>query len=388
MLRDWIKAHGYNRPHPRCHQATHLLLNGGCYYIPREEERTFLSEYAKDLGTPYKHYIVEKRPDIFKYMIDLDIEDSVVWGNDRILNLVGGIQSRVHNFFNGNYSVIVLVAPPRPKGEKIKTGVHLVWPRILVDSVRAQYLREQIIPHIAKVGDENMIWEDVFDGCIYTRNGFRMVGSYKPKGEPYWPLAILDRDGNRRDEYLSRMEGDYTLLVLETSIRFVPTPILTPMESLPLPTKVKGSPITRDIALSNLSSFELWLWEVLPRSYENQKVKALRRYPDGNYLVITDSRYCMNLGRNHNSCGIYFLLTRDGIYQKCLCPCDNLVDRKHGYCRDYTSRLFPLKDDVLRQELFPTKVESKYFTLGKTHSKKIKEIKNFLSSLLECDSKS
>ena len=35
--------------------------------------------------------------------------------------------------------------------------------------------------------------------------------------------------------------------------------------------------------------------KVLPDVYKNQNIKDMRQYPDGNYLIITDSRYCMNI---------------------------------------------------------------------------------------------
>ena len=90
----------------------------------------------------------------------------------------------------------------------------------------------------------------------------------------------------------------------------------------------------------------------LPGPYTKGVVKGVSRYPDGNLLIKTGSKYCLNLGRNHNSCGIYFFGSPYGIFQKCLCPCNTLEGRKNGYCKDFTSEIFKWTDE-LKLVLFP-----------------------------------
>ena len=152
-------------------------------------------------------------------------------------------------------------------------------------------------------------------------------------------------------------------MALETSIRHVPNVYhkkSNGMEIKTIPSWLDGDAL--EIASSTdkkshkkgtiVSSTEHFLIEEfikskLDKAYKKSQIKAVTRYEDGNLLIKTTSRHCMNLGREHNSCGIYFFATPDGLYQKCLCPCMKLKDRKVGYCRDYTSDchinlLFPL----------------------------------------------
>ena len=59
------------------------------------------------------------------------------------------------------------------------------------------------------------------------------------------------------------------------------------------------------------------------------------------YILCSQSKYCTNIGKNHNSEHIYFKLNKDGICQKCFCRCDTMDGRKHGYCKDYESEFIP-----------------------------------------------
>lgn len=76
------------------------------------------------------------------------------------------------------------------------------------------------------------------------------------------------------------------------------------------------------------------------------------------YAVRTNSSFCMNVSREHNSNTIYFLINEHGIYQKCFCRCDKLEGRKFGKCATYcssryemgisdTNILFPSRDRTL-----------------------------------------
>jgi hypothetical protein len=96
---------------------------------------------------------------------------------------------------------------------------------------------------------------------------------------------------------------------------------------------------------------ENFIKQNLPKVYRGS-IKAVTRYPDKNLLIKTTSSYCMNIGRNHNSCGIYFFATPEGIRQKCLCSCNKLDGRKTGLCMDFTSGLYPF-DENSRAILFP-----------------------------------
>lgn len=366
-------------------KATHLLLNGGKLTVLPDREREFIEKYAKALERKEKQYIVECRPVIFKFMIDLDIkepEGSKEWDKKNITDLVATIQKVVYEFYEIDMNVICLAAPPKSitskKAKYTKTGIHLIWPRHFTNTSDALLLRQGILQRIKeKYGErhpENP-WEDVFDERIYTSNGYRMVGSDKftrgsPEGREYWPLFVVDSEGNSRDAYFTRISTDMEALVLDTSIRFVPVKVSIPITKVPqwlsideevsqkIKKKAVGSKVSRiDVCSKEYGGLVEFMREKLPSIYRNQNIKSIQRYPDDNILIITDSRHCLNLGREHNSCGIYFFATEKGVYQKCLCPCINMKDRIFGYCKDYTSSCFEFNDE-LRETLFKKKKKS------------------------------
>lgn len=378
---------------PEGAKHTHLLLNGGKLCVQPEQDREFMEEYAKALGAKEKLYVVECRPPIFKFMIDIDLKEppnSPEWNFERLVDLATTIQRVVFEFYEIDMNVICLVAPNKTitsGGKKyVKTGVHLIWPRHFTNSTDALLIRQGILVRVTeKYGErpENP-WEDVFDDRIYTSNGYRMVGSDKmtrgsPEGREYWPMFVIDSEGNQRDAYFTRISTDKLALVLDTSIRFVPVKVSIPITKIPtwLPvtaevtkTPRRGGGSTKGIRVSietkEYEALREFMMQKLPNAYRNQVIKSVQKYPDGNLLIITDSRHCMNIGREHNSCGIYFFATPTGMYQKCLCPCINLKDRIFGYCKDYTSSCFEFPEEV-RTLLFPPNMAHKKSKIGTKH---------------------
>lgn len=390
MLKTWLDTYtSTDKTH------THLLLNGGKYNIPSEKEREFIEIYSKCLYEKERLYVVECRPQLFKYMIDIDLKEPKVentenqWDKGHIMELVKLIQEVVFDFYELDMNVICLSCNPKEivhkKNKYIKVGIHLVWPRHFINSGDSLLLREGILQKlIEKYGEryEENKWADVLDERIYTSNGFRMVGSDKlskksatesriiPENRIYWPLFVMDSHGLLRNEYFTRICQDMEALVLDTSIRFVPVNVGAPITKIPKWVSIEERTLTKiqrnrksstkvtrlDIGTKEFEELEKVMSQKLPKEYLNQKMKSVQRYPDGNLLIITDSRHCMNLGREHNSCGIYFFASNKGLYQKCLCPCINMKDRIFGYCKDYTSSCFEFSEET-RALLFPKSIQ-------------------------------
>jgi hypothetical protein len=59
-------------------------------------------------------------------------------------------------------------------------------------------------------------------------------------------------------------------------------------------------------------------------------------------MLSSTSRWCGNLGRQHRSNTVYFVVTRKGVHQRCYCRCDTLEGRKYGLCKDYHSDTWPV----------------------------------------------
>jgi hypothetical protein len=103
-------------------------------------------------------------------------------------------------------------------------------------------------------------------------------------------------------------------------------------------------------------------WYLVPEIYRNISIDdvilSIPTIGERYYIINTSSRYCQNLQREHNSNGIYFVLNRTGLYQKCFCRCNTTEGRVSGKrCVDYHSPgvrvpnkiltlLFPYSDEI------------------------------------------
>lgn len=369
---------------------THLLLNGGKLNVPDEEHKLFLKTYASALDMGKKDlYVVECRrtnPSVFRMMMDFDGIFRTRLGDEDIMRFAHFVQKIITDVYDTDYNVILCRSPPKEKeGGMLKCGYHFIWPRLFVTTEIALSIRQTVLSKLETwdtkpICPENK-WEDVIDELVYTRNGFRMVGSdkwnYKRKtGEnrPYTLYAVLDNQGEIRKTYMDLLEKNTFRLVQDTSIReiFGHTERTIPIPKLKLmntPNKVKKLLISHvENSHENHTIVQDFIHEKLPKAYKHVNVKSIRKYPDGNYLIIPDTKYCLNIRREHSSCGIYFLLTQKGLYQKCLCPCINLKGRINGYCKDYTSKCY--KFDAMVKEAFFPDTFNKYTFSGTQNRRK------------------
>ncbi len=401
-LDNWLKQNNYFKKNSENDSPTHLLYSGGTFYIPREKEYEFLTHYAAELSKKTKLYYVETRPKIFKYMVDIDITDDHYWTTEEMINLISIIQKTVFEFFDTNQMTICCTSPVKNKNDGMHTGIHLIWPNLYINSETALCIRRGIIQKLKESDIKiNKSWEDIIDETIYTRNGYRMVGSDKmshvtnsngikekiAENRPLSLLFVMDSEGNLSEKYYDRLNGNTKSLILETSIRYVlDTYIEQGMNVNKFPTWLEEDPLEKSNLKSNkgkgegpvgtvISSkdhqiIENFIKRNLPEKYSGS-VKAVTRYPDKNLLIKTTSRYCMNIGRNHNSCGIYFFASPVGIYQKCLCSCQKMDGRKNGLCLNYTSSCYKF-DAETSSILFPD--ENKFnFNDDKKDKKNIKK---------------
>lgn len=378
-LKKWTFDNKFNFKNKDCEKASHLLLDGGKVYIPVDKEYDFIVKYAEEMKKGTKLYYVETRPNVFKFMIDVDIKDDRFWSFDEVLELSKIIQSVVFEFYDKNNVTICCISSPKKKGEHVHTGVHFIWPDICINSDKAKILRTAIIK---KIKDTKLFvlltkyssLEDTFDARIYSSNGYRMVGSDKYNRETKEPenrelklSFVMNSDTSLNDVYKERLENDTVALIAETSIRYVldiyHSPESKGMDFKYIPKWIDKKELKKDSKGSNEIVgtkdhviLQYFINKYIP-DYKDIIINKVSRYPDNNILITTSSKYCMNLQGNHKSCGIYFFATPEGVFQKCLCPCENLKGRKYGYCRDYTSDCYPFPDDF-KTQLFPPTPES------------------------------
>ena len=169
--------------------ATHFLLDGGIWSIPKEVYSAFLNLLAIDLQNGEKHYICENRTEVFKFICDIDMFEIEVVTIEQISKITEVLNLIIKIYF-GETKVIICGADSKiiKKIENgieidlIKSGFHLVWPDIWITVENSKKIRILFIEELVRVFGEREnynTWEDVVDLAVYEDNGLRMVGCRK-----------------------------------------------------------------------------------------------------------------------------------------------------------------------------------------------------------------
>jgi len=369
--------------------ASHLIYDGyrgGKVYVPRNREYEFLSYYSKEFANKTPLYFVEVRPKTFKFMIDIDISSDHYWSLNEIVDLVAFIQCIIVQFFIDTLTItniitICCTSPVKMKKDKTHTGIHLIWPNLFITADVALTIRRGLIQKL-KEWMKDFDWNMAIDETIYTKNGFRMVGSDKmskdkvPENRPLQLLFVMNSDKTLNEIYFNRLKKDFKSLILETSIRYVLDAYMIQGMSINFPQWLEEDDIvvkTKPNGVGSLVSskehhiIEQFIRYNFPKEYSRGVVREVTRYPDKNLLIKTNSKFCMNIGREHNSCGIYFHATPYGLTQRCLCTCQKLDGRKHGLCCDFKSETKIFNDHV-KDILFPDLAENLFLKKKKENT--------------------
>ena len=291
---------------------------------------------------------------------------------------------------------------------KKKTGVHLLFPELFVNKSMCLDMRETMIADfIAVFGQRSApfnIWRDVVDETVYNASGLRMLGARKADpcpackrkrkvdgedcrtcsgkgsvdaGRPYAPLFVTDGSGRRDLARERAYQANYLSLLLDCKIRSnltEPTAGWRVPEGAPTHDNVpaaerKGTAggvrktPTRHtrVGVESPHSEALQAWfRTCPQSAYHDLIvtsvlKSNKAVPS--FLVnVTgpNCTFCQNVGRAHNSNRIFFVVTVEGVQQRCHDTADvQEADMKYGLCRDYASAHMPLSAK-LSDMLFPS----------------------------------
>jgi len=402
-LKKWVISNKYfiktTDNKERKQTATHFLLDGGIWSIPKEQYPEFLNLLAIDLQNNEKHYICENRTEIFKFICDIDMFEESPVTIDQIKVIINVLQETVNEYFGetkviicGADTKIVKVQKTQETGsvelEHVKCGFHLVWPDIWISVENAKKLRVLFVEKlIARFGERESfnMWEDVVDLAVYEDNGLRMVGcrkmgickscknkkefretcetcdgtGKKDENRIYSPKAVL---GTCEKSYFGSILN-YFVMLPETSIynyRGIPeTPLIKEIDVVLKEKKKKKSSASGGVGSTDEINLkiETFIKRNFKATHSKIKIKKLVKN-ETCYYAEPDDNFCMNVNRNHSSSGIYFQINPSGISQRCYCKKETTDGRSSGMCKYYASAEVPLTK-ILQTLLFGVKVNSK-----------------------------
>jgi hypothetical protein len=252
-------------------------MDGGILTIDNVEK--FNDEYVSDIRSNKKRCYVEKRTPIFKFFIDYDYVDETPLPSESLLKFV----KECMKYTQG--SCYISRTPPRTVKNGIKSGVHLHWPEMLVDSEQAMNIIKNLVsPHI--------------DPSVYNGSGLRMIWSHKYQNgvyyEPYKPWKRLNTNGSIHDlpsEPCVEMLNIFTIRTNEQSTK---------------DTYIESSDFLQNHINKHM------------KGYSTARIKRIGRTRDGyGFYIQSDSKYCEYIKRNHTSNHIWFLIQGGRICSIC-----------------------------------------------------------------------
>jgi len=261
--------------------GTHVLMDGGILSVPPEETLQFYEACVSLVNSGTKLYVVEQKTELFKFFVDFDYKAPEKLDDAELLQFCSIIQGAVPG------RCVIARARVRPVGDGLlKSGVHIHWPDLIVSRTDALNLRSKII---TSLGDGP--WDQVIDASVYGGSGLRMLWSHKkPAGDPYVPWRALDGQEFSKAPNVETL----ALFAVRTDETTRPTELL-----------------------QNTAGLERFVQRYLEGQGRAHIKKVQRNEHDG-WFAQTDSKWCANIKREHNSNHVWFSIHSGRISQKCL----------------------------------------------------------------------
>lgn len=348
-------------------------MDGGVLHVPYDMLDVFYDAYVSSVLNGEKVFVVEQKTDVYTFFVDLDYKDESAIYIEDIKEVCQVLCDRVSK--HGGKTCLVSVSEPKPYGTLIKSGIHLNWPGFIVNQDAAVALREHILVAMYAF-DPSKEWNDIVDVSVYGNadkktkgSGFRMPWSHKKgkhaacegrgcascdKGKdtqlPYLPIFMY------RDKTMTQLDPTPCKEILWMSTLRTPegTPhvVVDPPKRL---IKKEGSftvaQTKNEVHDEDLRrKLQLFIREHMKGQSE---ARILKLYKDiRSYRIATNSRFCENMDRDHNSNHIWFFIENGTVRQKCFCRCETTKGRKSGMCKDFNGREYILPPDTLKA-LYP-----------------------------------
>jgi hypothetical protein len=435
-LQHWLLKHNcFLRATDDKSTITHISLDGGRLRIPNELINEFIELYTRGLTVHKDMFFLCERPtNPTKMYCDFDfLESQPEIPTDTVVEICYYLHEVVEYYFL-DLEFIVLSAPVKTivkpeQGKLYKSGYHFIWPELVVDIPTAHALAQQFIK-VLKSKIPGYTWDKIIDLQVYT-SGLRMIGSCKIvnkknqiqiENRPYtynftYPLS---EDTPTTEPTLQELCSLTSIRVLNSEQVQVFEPsqplVITAAEMVNATKKTKKTStpqkkantvkrrLKRDLRLNETleaDQDDYWLYGSIRTNLDKENgceiidliidyisqhvIQQWRKYIRAIDLVVFDpqkkcyvvqpktGKYCLNLGRDHNSNRIYFEFYRSGMYQRCHCDCPDTDNRRTGKaCGKFVSQPFSLPFATVAQ-LFPEITFKKYLQeVNKNYKKKNK----------------
>ena len=376
MFKRWCAQQKFNN----ATNLSHVLMDGGVLSVPFDRLNEFHEKCIEAIKSGENLFVVEQKSEKYNFFVDIDYKDDKALTLDEIKDICKIICDKVKR--HGGKECLICVSPPKNADKYVKTGVHLNWPDFVVDQASALALREHILVALSKAKGKTD-WNEIIDSAVYgdlrrktKGSGFRMPWSHKmakhmPCGGQgcedcqsgkvvqvaYLPIFIY-KDGPLSALLKIGQEPDVEILKMSSIRTNKPQHVtIEPPSSV-----IKEGSFSEAQTKDELHDDELksLVEDFIQKNMEGQGtaiVKSLFKHKE-TYLVATNSKYCENLKRSHNSNHVWFYVSGSVIAQKCFCRCETIRGRRDGFCKDFYGRKHILTPKII-ERLYPKKEDLK-----------------------------
>lgn len=217
-LKQWLYRNGYRyikkeNDEESKKRITHTFMDGGCLEVPEHDKtmnQMFYDKIAEFVAQNEYFPISELRTPVFKYYLDFDIKEDKEVTEEEFGHMAKHIQrvlSLVLDCEQEHYCFVSSCNSKSLEDGKIKSGCHINFPLVRVDSFMARKLRQIIVQYFEQLEDENIgkhSWDEIIDEEVYVGAGLRMIGADKAHKCPVKKCA-----GKRKALNKSNDEDDY-----------------------------------------------------------------------------------------------------------------------------------------------------------------------------------
>ena len=342
-------------------------MDGGVLHVTPDRLNEFNNTYCQSIRSGTQLFVVEQKTPFYKLFVDIDYVDEEALTFENIKSIVHVLCDKASVYMKDIDNMCVIsVAKPKPKGDQIKTGIHLNWPHCIVNQEVALNMRDQLIFHMSKIYSAKD-WSKIIDQAVFGDSntgsggsGFRLPWSHKKSKDivegPYLPFFVY-KDGKIHDitgEGISvERLRDVTIRTYaqETNITVEPVQIFS-LDKPKHASKPRGKEIENSEAVALLETF---IRKYL-QGQQNSRIQKIMK-DKTTYALQTNSKYCENLGREHSSNHVWFLVKKTGtVCQKCFCTCETTKGRKYKMCKDFSGKTHGLPKSIMYL-LYPEKQE-------------------------------
>lgn len=221
------------------HTHTSIFDPIGSFHIPNDKLEEFYDVYKKALISGRKLFLTEKpenpspmRVDLdFRFKLNDEVKDNEVlqrlYNDDLIENILIKYYKLLNEYLDISEDIDLkayVMEKPAPvdyKG-KLKDGIHIIWPNIVVKHELQQLIRTRILDsasELFKVLPLINPYDDVIDQAIIDRNNWQMYGSRKPESESYRITKVYDYRNDKLINCKIPSAETELLMVKELSMR-------------------------------------------------------------------------------------------------------------------------------------------------------------------------